>query len=421
MAVLNGLIDRRLSNGMRVLILQDHRIPIAGVSLWYAVGSRHEARGRSGFAHLFEHMMFQGSANVGKGEHFNLVQSAGGRTNARTDLDATVYSEVLPSHQLELAFWLEADRLRSLGQVLTQATLDNQREVVLNERRKKVDNAAYGTWEEHLFSLCYPPRHPYHHSSWGTDEDLGAATLDDVRDFFATYYVPNNATLAIVGDVDVGETLVLSERHFGDIRAGGTPPPTNGGAPRGRGQRRELVEDVPLPRLFMGCRTPPMADRRFDAADFVTDVLTTGRASRLPARLVREQQVAQYAAAWITPMVDGAALLVLEIGARDGVAHEDLERALDIELDRVADEPPDEDELARVRGQRATNRATLMERVEERADRLGMYACLLDDPARFGTENVRDAAITSERIADVARTSLARSQRTYLWYLPERG
>ena len=416
-----GLIDHRLDNGLRVVILPDRRVPVVGVSLWYAVGSRHEPPGRSGFAHLFEHMMFQGSANVGKSQHFNLVQAAGGRTNAYTGLDATVYGDTLPSHQLELALWLEADRMSSLGQVLTQATLDNQRDVVLNERRKKVDNATYGTWEERLFALCYPAGHPYHHSSWGSDADLGAASLDDVRSFFADHYLPNNATMAIVGDVDAAWAISAVERHFGAIPAGATPQPPAGGTPPPIGGREEVVERAPLPCLYVGCRTPPLADDGFDAADLVTDLLATGRASRLRARLVREQQVAQGLEAWITPLVDGAALMVLEVTARDGVEPAALEGAIDHELDLLAQAPPGEDELQRVRRQRATRRAAAMEQAEERADRLGMYACLLDEPQRFGTEGERDAAIDAGAIARLAGARLARDERSYVWFLPEAG
>jgi predicted Zn-dependent peptidase len=417
--IVSRLVDQRLENGLRVVMLPDQRTPIVGVSLWYAVGSRHEVAGRSGFAHLFEHMMFQGSANVAKGEHWDLVYAAGGRTNAYTGLDATVYSETLPSHQLELAFWLEADRMRSLGQVLSQATLDNQRDVVKNERRKKVDNAMYGTWEERLYGLCYPPSHPYHHSFWGSDADLDAAAVDDVRGFFAAHYVPNNATMAIVGDVDVEAALAAIQRHFGAIPAGSVPPAPAGGRPRRTGRREEVVDRAPTPKLYVGCRTPPLGSAGFDVADLVTDVLVTGRASRLRERLVRDRQLAQACTASVEPMVDGAALLILEATARSGVEPAVLEAAVDHELDLLADEPPDEAELERVRGMRATYRASQMQLAEERADRLGMYTCLLDEPERFGTEGQRDLVIGSDAVADLARHSLAGHERSHLWFLPD--
>jgi zinc protease len=415
------LVDRRLENGLRVVLLPDARVPVIGLALSYAVGSRHEPQGRSGFAHLFEHMMFQGSANVEKGEHFAIVEAAGGRTNAYTGLDATVYTDTLPSHQLELALWLEADRMRSLGATVSQATLDNQREVVKNERRKKVDNAVYGTWEERLFALSYPPDHPYHHSSWGSDMDLDAASLDAVRAFFAEHYLPNNATLAVAGDVDVDEAMEAIERQLGAVERGPSSAPSFGGAPVPAAGRVDVVEDVPLPRLYVGCLTPPLGGDGFDAADFITDLLTTGRASRLQRRLVRGTQLAQSIEAWIVPLVDGASLVVLEATAREGVAADRFEEAIHAELDGLAERPPDEDELNRVRRQRARRRASARQQVEQRADMLAMYSCLIDDPERFGSEDRRDAAMGPDDIRALGASAFARASRNVVRYLPTRA
>ena len=219
-------IDRhRLPNGLRIILSRDDRAPIVAVNLWYDVGSRHEKPGKTGFAHLFEHMMFQGSAHVAKGEHFSLLQSIGGSLNATTWLDRTNYFETVPSHELELALWLESDRLASLLSAMTQEKLDNQRDVVKNERRSSVDNQPYGTWDEKLQGLIYPDSHPYHHSTIGSMEDLGAASLADVRDFFASYYAPNNAVLTIAGDFDPPAALALVDKHFGPIKANPSIPP----------------------------------------------------------------------------------------------------------------------------------------------------------------------------------------------------
>ncbi len=267
-------------------------------------------------------------------------------------------------------------------------------------------------------SLCYPARHPYHHSSWGSDRDLRAATLDDVRAFFRAHYVPNNATLAIAGEVDPEAVVAAVERHFGDIPAGRIPPPPMGGEPRSPGRRLETGDPAPLARLYLGCRTPPLGDDGFDVADLVTDLLTTGRAARLQARLVRGLQLAQRVEAWMVPLVEGAALLVLEVRARSGVAPAMLGRAVDEELDRLADEPPEAEELGRVVLQRATRRAASMEEAEERADRLGMYASLLGDPDRLGTELARDRAISGGAVAAFSRSSLAPGRRSHLWFLP---
>ena len=213
-------IERRtLDNGLRIVLSRDPRAPLVAVNLWYDVGSKHEKPGKTGFAHLFEHMMFQGSANVEKGEHFSLVQAAGGTLNATTWLDRTNYFETLPGHELELALWLEADRMASLLPAMTQEKLDNQRDVVKNERRWSVDNQPYGSWDERMQALVYPESHPYHHSTIGSMEDLSAASLEDVGEFFATYYAPNNAVLTVAGDFETDAAIAMIERHFGPIPA----------------------------------------------------------------------------------------------------------------------------------------------------------------------------------------------------------
>src|SRR3990172_8391272 len=209
--------QRTLANGLRVIVAPDHLAPVVAVNLWYVVGSRHETAGRTGFAHLFEHFMFQGSRHVSKTEHFNLIQSAGGVNNATTYFDRTNYFETLPSHQLELALWLEADRMATLLDALDQENLDNQRDVVKNEKRQSYDNRPYGTFYEKLMAAVFPPGHPYHHTPIGSMEDLDAASLDDVRSFFQTWYVPNNAVLTVAGDVDEQPVIEMVERYFGPI------------------------------------------------------------------------------------------------------------------------------------------------------------------------------------------------------------
>src|SRR5687768_2211506 len=212
----------QLDNGLRVILSRDTSAPVVAVNLWYAVGSRNEREGRTGFAHLFEHMMFEGSANVPEMAHFSLIEQAGGSLNGSTWLDRTNYYETLPAHYLELGLWLESDRLGFLLPAMTQDKLDNQRDVVKNERRWRVDNQPYGDWDERLQALMYPSDHPYHHSVIGSMEDLDAASLQDVEEFFRTYYAPNNAVLTVCGDFDRDRTLELISRYFGGIPAG--PP-----------------------------------------------------------------------------------------------------------------------------------------------------------------------------------------------------
>jgi predicted Zn-dependent peptidase len=412
--------SHQLDNGLRIALAPDPRVPVVSASLWYGVASAHEREGRSGFAHLFEHMMFQGSANVAKAEHFALVQAAGGRTNAYTGVDATVYQDTLPSHELELALWLEADRMATLGQALTQEKLDNQRDVVKNERRKRVDNVPYGSWEERCFALAFPPAHPYHRSSWGSMEDLSAASLQDVQAFFASFYVPNNAALTLVGDFQADGALDIVDRHFGAIPRAPDPPGPDGDATSRAhaATRDEQRGEVPMPGLYLACQIPALGDADFTVAELIVDLLVTGRASRLQSRLVREQRVAQKVDAWTMELVLGASLIVVEAIGRPETEPAALEAALDAELDRLASDPPSEGELARVRLQRATKRGMEMQTVERRADRLGMYAALLNDPSRFLGEGERDVDIGPEEVRALARTWLRRESRKYVWYLP---
>src|SRR4051812_9139350 len=237
--------DTRLDNGLRLIVCPDHLVPVVAVNLWYGVGSRHETAGRTGFAHLFEHLMFEGSAHVAKGEHFALVNAAGGTLNGSTWCDRTNYFEVVPSNHLDLMLWLEADRMATLLDAVTQENLDNQRAVVKNERRQSYDNAPYGSWNEKMHGLVFPPGHPYHHSTIGSMADLEAATLDDVHAFFRTHYAPDNAVLSVVGDVDIHETMELVQRHSGGTPPSGHMEPPRAGdvAARMGGEAREPVPD----------------------------------------------------------------------------------------------------------------------------------------------------------------------------------
>ncbi len=301
--------DQRLDNGLRVIVAEDHLAPVVAVNLWYDVGSKHEVPGKTGFAHLFEHVMFQGSRHVAKAEHIALVQAAGGTMNGSTWLDRTNYFETLPAHQFELALWLEADRMATLLDALSQENLDNQREVVKNEKRWSYDNRPYGSFQEKLQGHLFPPEHPYHHSTIGSMDDLNAASIEDVSAFFRTYYAPNNAVLSVVGDVETAEVVAAVERYFGaippnpDIPPLGdlTVPPTLGG------ERREVVFDkVPLPRVHVGFRAPVFGDPRLDALDLAGQILSGGKGSRLNRRLVRDERIAQDVAIFTLGFIGGA-------------------------------------------------------------------------------------------------------------------
>ncbi len=410
-----------LPNGLRIVLSQDDRAPIVAVNLWYDVGSRHEKAGKTGFAHLFEHMMFQGSAHVEKGEHMSLVQGAGGTLNASTWLDRTNYFETLPSHELELALWLEADRMASLLPAMTQEKLDNQREVVKNERRWSVDNQPYGDWDERMQALVFPETHPYHHSTIGSMEDLSAASLDDVRSFFATWYAPNNSVLTIAGDFEPAAALVMVERHFGSIPSNPDLPdaPATTIPPRiGDEVRVEVPDRVPLPRIYLAHRAPIFGTDEFDALEVAADLLGLGRASRLYSSLVRGQRLAQDVSVFLFPIIGGASIFALWTTASPGGDAAKLEGALLAEVDRLATDGPSDEELERVRNLHASQIESSLERVAERADRLSMYACLFDEPERLNTEVARYLAVDAGRVQAAMADALRPDNRVVLTYLP---
>jgi predicted Zn-dependent peptidase len=414
--------DERLANGLRLIIAVDRLAPVVAVNLWYDVGSKHEVEGKTGFAHLFEHVMFQGSRNVGKAEHMALVQGAGGTLNGSTWLDRTNYYETLPSHQAELALWLEADRMGTLLDALNQENLDNQREVVKNEKRWSYDNRPYGSWYEKMQGHLFPADHPYHHVTIGSMADLDAASIDDVSAFFRTYYAPNNAVISVVGDVDPDDIRRWTERYFGGIpanpdipRLGDLSVPALLG-----GEVRETVYDkVPLPRVYVGFRAPKFGDDRLDALDIAAQVLAGGKGSRLHRRLVRDERIAQDVALVALGFVGGASICVGWATLRPGVAVDQAEAVLHEELDRLTHEPISDDELARARALIETEELGGLSRVEERADRLSMYATLFDDPDLINRMLPRYLSVTADQIRDVAAATFRVDNRVVLTYLPE--
>jgi predicted Zn-dependent peptidase len=414
--------DERLPNGLRLIIAEDHLAPVVAVNLWYDVGSKHEQPGRTGFAHLFEHVMFQGSAHVGKAEHVAIVQAAGGTCNGSTWLDRTNYFETLPSHQLELALWLEADRLATLPEALSQDNLDNQREVVKNEKRWSYDNRPYGSWVEKVLAAMYPPGHPYHHPTIGSMVDLDAASVEDVVAFFRLHYAPNNLVLSIVGDVEPQQARTWVERYFG-------PSPPNPALPVALpemslpmtlgGEIREVVPDrVPLPRIIWGFRSPLLGDERLDALDMAGQILAGGKGSRLHRRLVREERLAQDVALFSMGLVAGASLTSGWATARPGIDLGRLEAAFWDELRRLATELVTDDELARAKALIEADELGASMRVEERADRLSMYATLLDDPDLINRMLPRYLAVTAEQIRDACAAVFVPDNRLVLTYLP---
>jgi predicted Zn-dependent peptidase len=410
-----------LPNGLTVVLSEDHTAPIVAVNLWYHVGSANERPGRTGFAHLFEHMLFQGSASVGANEHFELVQRAGGTLNGSTWLDRTNYFETVPSNQLELALWLEADRMGWLLPAMTQQKLDTQRDVVQNERRWSMDNQPYGTWWERLPALAFPPSHPFHHSLIGSMADLDAASLDDIAHFFATYYTPDNAVLSVAGDFDRDEARRMVERHFAPIpRGSGRPPlPDMVVPPTFGGPLREVVpDDVMLPRLFLALRSPVFGIDGYYAASVAGAILGMKRGSRLYRALVRDQQIAAEAQAFTYDLAKGSDLLVVDVTARPETTVERLEEAVHAELDRLITDGVTPDEVARVVTLIETEMVASLQSASDRADKLSMFTTYFGDPRLVNQQADRYRAVTAEQVNAFARERLGRENRASLLYVP---
>ena len=411
----------RLDNGLFVTLSEDHSAPIVAVNLWYHVGSANEREGRTGFAHLFEHMLFQGSEHVGTNEHFETIQRAGGTLNGSTWLERTNYFETVPSNHLESILWLEADRMGYLLPGMTQQKLDLQRDVVKNERRWSIDNQPYGTWLEKLDALCFPPAHPFHHSLIGSMEDLSAASLEDVATFFRTYYTPDNAVLSIAGDFEPTAARAAVERYFGHIPRGpGKPPlPDMTLPPTFGGRRREVVlDEVALPRLFLAFRSPVFGSDDYYAASVCGAVLGMRRGSRLYRALVRERQLAQEIGAFTFDLAKGTDLLVVDAVARPGVSGPDLEQALGAEIDRLRDGGVSAEEVERAVALIETDVVTALQSAGERADQLSKFATFFGEPRLLNEQLDRYRAV---RVADVdafARARLGEDNRASLLYVP---
>ncbi len=416
-----------LPNGLNVIYHVDHSTPVAAVLLWYNVGSKMEQPGRTGFAHLFEHMMFQGSKNVAKGQHFALLEAAGGRggadINGTTNWDRTNYFEQVPSNQVELALWLEADRMGTLLQAMDQAKLDNQREVVKNERRQSVDNQPYGTWLEKMGEALFPEGHPYHHSVIGSMTDLSAASLTDVENFFKTYYAPNNAVLVVAGDIDVPQVKQMVRKYFGSIPRGPKVPAlANMQVPVVIGhQQRYVVTDqqAPAPAIYVGFRVPPATDRRAAAVSLLGDVIGSGRSSRLYDALVRRQQIATNVNAFNLGLSSGADELVFIATGKPGASADSLEVAMMAELAGASSFTQAELERAR-----ATERFGFVNGLQTtggfggRADRLAEGWTFFHDPNHVNKVLAEYDRVTLDDLNALARERLIPANRAVLIYVP---
>jgi zinc protease len=414
-----SLVPYRLSNGLQVVLNEDHSAPLVAVNLWYHVGSKNERPGRTGFAHLFEHMLFSGSEHVGNNEHFRYVQSVGGVLNGSTFFDRTNYFETLPSQYLALGLWLESDRMGFFLPALTQEKLDIQREVVKEERRQHYDNVPYGTAFERLLNLAFDPDYSYHWPTIGSMEDLGTASLDDVRAFFSTWYRPDNCVLTVVGDFVAAEARRLVDDYFGDIAPAGQFPPFDLVRREARSERREVHPSrVPLPRIYRIYHLPRMGDRDWVAGDLLSTVLTSDKASRLERALVYEQQIANDVAAYVLP-TEATGMLMLHATAKEGVEIERLEQAIDAELERLAGGRISADELTRAKNRAEVDHAHQLENYDARADFIGMLTTYFNDPERISTWMDPYRAATADDLLRVAQQSLVPENRVTSIFVPE--
>jgi zinc protease len=420
--------DETLPNGLKVIYHVDRTTPVAAVLLWYNVGSKMEQPGKTGFAHLFEHMMFQGSRNVSKTGHFTLLEAAGGRggadINGTTSNDRTNYFEQLPSNQVELALWLEADRMGTLTETLTQEKLDNQREVVKNERRQSLDNQPYGTAFERIEEAIYPAGHPYHHDVIGSMDDLSRASREDVISFFKTYYAPNNAVLVIAGDIDVPQVKAMVHKYFGPIARGpAVPPLANTSLPAVIGKEQRFVVNDSLavaPAVYIGFRVPAAKDRRAETVSLLGDVIGGGKSSRLYESLIRRQQLAANVFTFNFGLADGADMLVIVTIGKPGGNADSLEKALLAEVASM----PGNFTLAELDRAKASERFSFVNGLQTtggfggQADRLAEGWTFYRDPNHVNTVLPRLNAVTVAEVNALARERLMPANRVIAVFLP---
>jgi zinc protease len=409
----------KLENGLRVVLHEDHSTPIVAVNVWYHVGSKNEVPGKTGFAHLFEHMMFQGSKHHDN-DYFKPLQEAGATLNGSTNADRTNYYQVVPSNFLELALWLESDRMGYLLDAMTEEKLANQRDVVKNEKRQRYDNQPYGLVGARISERLYPPDHPYHWLTIGSLDDLTAASMDDVKDFFRRYYVPNNASLTIAGDFDPTQTRRLVEKYFGPLRRGPEVKAVAAAQPRLDREIRESMEDrVSLPRLYVSWHTVPAWAADEPALDMLAEVLSGSKSSRLDRTLVFERQIAQnVSASSFTREIAGT--FQITVTPKPGRTLEEVEKIVEAEIARIKAEPPAAEEIERAFNSLEAAFVYRLQSVNGKSDQLNQYAVFRDDPGAFRADLERYRGVTPADVQRAAQTYLT-DKRYVLSVVPGRS
>jgi zinc protease len=411
--------ERVLDNGLRVLALPDPASPVVAVHLMVHVGSRNETPGRTGFAHLFEHLLFQGSVHVPKGGHFRRVQAAGGTLNGTTWFDRTNFFEVLPAEALDLALWLESDRLGWFLPALTDEKFDNQRGVVKNERRQSYENRPYGLAVETVLRHAFPEGHPYRHPTIGYMEDLDAATLADAESFFRSWYGPGNAVLVVAGGVRADDAFRAVERWFGPIAAREAPPSrTVPSLIRGGEARAVLADRVQVPRVYRMYHAPAFPDARFEAASVLCALLTGGRSSRLHRSLVYERRVAADVSAFAWPTEKCGMLWIVATG-RPGVDAAGLEEAMEEGIEELRASGPSKREMEGARNRSRRSLVRGMDGAAARADHLAHATVLRGDPNYLNDVFGRYAAVDAAAVESVLADVLGPEGRTVLHVVPD--
>ena len=410
----------QLPNGLEVILHVDRAIPMVTVNVWYHVGSKNEKKGRTGFAHLFEHLMFEGSEHI---PNYDIpMERIGGTNNGSTSYDRTNYWENLPSNYLEMGLWLEADRLGYLLPVMSQEKLDTQRGVVQNEKRQGVDNQPYGRAQEILLKMLYPSDHPYSWDVIGSLDDLSAASLEDVKDFFRSYYTPNNASLCVAGDFDPAQAKQLIEKHFASIPPGPPIERLKNWVPQLEGIRRTQVTDrIELPRVYMAWHTPALYAPGDAEFDLLSDILSSGKTSRLYQALVYEQEIAQDVRTYQGSREMGSSFHVT-VTARAGHTLAEVEQAVDTELKKILEEGVSSEELVQVKVNWEADFVRSLERVGGfggKADTLNSYNVYLGEPDMFQWDLERYAQVDPEDIQHYAREYLDLNKRVIVRFLPQ--
>ena len=414
----------QLPNGLTVMLSEDHRAPVVAVDLWYHVGAVNERKGRSGFAHLFEHLMFQGSKHLNGDERtvFAMLERNGATNlNGSTDWDRTNYFETMPSDRLELALWLESDRMGFLLDTVDQTKLDTQRDVVRNERRQSVENVPYGRAEERLIQLLFPDPHPYFGYVIGSHEDLQRASLDDVREFFRTYYAPNNAGMAIVGDFRPAEVKRLVEKYFAPIPRGLQPPEVTAKTQPHTKEVAETVRDqVQLAKVLIGYIGPRPLEN--PAPPVLMRMLAGGKSSRLYHDLVYDKKIAQDVTATWDPAMQLGGLIEITATVQAGHAPEEVAAALTEEVKRLRDAPSSADEMERAKRNLKSGLFAQLENVGGfggKADQLNYFEMFAKNPAAFTRNLEATLAVTPEQVQQLARRYMNEEQRVVITVLPE--